>query len=772
MKRAKVLFLLIFVALFSGPHAWNPASAQEKDSKRPIDMEILIDNSCSMFPLKKILPGCDAYGADPDFLRITGANLFIARLGFAEPDEAEYQLGVIGVGDKPQLISPLQPLSKNRNELAAKISNPLPQTATKLIPALELAYTELGKSSSKARNQPAVVLITDGIPWPRETQGNADIEKLLSQHSGVPVFVMLLANPDKKSADYESYIQFWESLQTRYTNIYVYRITGPEKIQDTYNLILSQLQNSVSTQGVPVDKGYEIKFYIGHYTQRVTVTTIRKPGTAAGVVSIRDSSGDPVTADQAGIRYFSGKENPVEVFSIESPRLSDDLKGKDWTVIASEPVTVFFDRLGSYRINFLNPPVEAIDIANQYLSLDRQSPNRTFPLQFSLIDEVGKPVLDPQVITGAIQPPEGAPVTLSTQGIKPDSQGIYELPVNMSLLFPGASAVDGRYTLQLSAGLIDESTSGSAAIASARLSLDMGYIPVIRSIAPVTLYCYPGQPAELRVTVDDLPAGTGDKVSIEARKDGLTVPFQPRGEGLYRGDISQICSALVASVGCSQSQSLGFSVHLNVTLVDGTVLPSTERPVEARVTGLTCTPTPFPTATLLPTPTPTPVPDRDQDGLNDVADRCPVQWGFEGTQGCFPWGAVWGGSGFLLMFGILGVVVWPWVQVSRLSPPPPAYILACRDGVDLSDPIAIHTVSRSKRTVHVSIGSGRWAKINIPGLKPVEFVVEWRGGLVFMRDPREKEPFAFFDESVRIVRTSDPKMILRISKDPEALKCG
>ncbi len=713
MKRAKILFLLIFVALSSGQLAWSPASAQEKDAKRPLDMEILIDNSCSMFPSKQILRGCDAFGADPDFLRITGANLFIARLGFAEPDEAKYQLGVIGIGDNPQLISPLQPLSKIRNELATKVVNPQPQPATKLIPALEFAYTELGKSAYASQNQPAVVLITDGIPWPRETQSNADIEKLLSLHSEVPVFVMLLSNPAKKSTDFESYIQFWESLEARYTNIFVYQITGPGEIQDTYNRILGQLQNSIPAQGVSVTKGAETKFFIGHYTQKVIVTATRKTGTPAGSISIRDSKGVPVAADQAGIKYFSGKDNPVEVFSIESPRLSDELKGMNWTVLSSAPVTIFIDRIGSYTVNFLNPPAKAVNITNQYLSVDRQSPNRDFAFRFNLIDESGKPVLDPQQVSGSILSPEGKTIPLPGQGLQPDNQGTYAIPMNMAMLFSGASSLEGRYTINLSAGIIDESTPDSPAIASAKLFIDMGHIPVIRSVAPISITCAAQQQTEIRVTLGELSEGSPDKITVEAQKDGLVVPLELKGDGLYRADIGPICRALVTSVGCSNNQKVSFPIQLNVTLADGTVLPPVQRDVDVQVLGAACTETPLPTATLLPTPTPTPYPDRDQDGLNDAADRCPIQWGLESNQGCFPWSAVWGGSGFLLMFGFIGMVVWPWVQVNRISPPPPAYLLACRDGTPLSDPIAIHTAGKSKRTVHVSVGSSRRAAIRI-----------------------------------------------------------
>ena len=64
-------------------------SAQSTTERQPVDMMVVIDNSCSMFPREKIVPGCEVWGNDPEFLRIKGADLFIARLGFAEPNASE-----------------------------------------------------------------------------------------------------------------------------------------------------------------------------------------------------------------------------------------------------------------------------------------------------------------------------------------------------------------------------------------------------------------------------------------------------------------------------------------------------------------------------------------------------------------------------------------------------------------------------------------------------------------------------------------------------------
>ncbi len=136
--RRFILFILVSILIPA-----YPASAQIETTRLPVDMMVLIDNSCSMFPANQILAGCDAWGSDPGFLRIAGANLFIARLGFGEENESEYRLGVISVGDTPELVSPLKVLLGNRDSLADLIAEPKAQPATRIVPALEMAYKQL-----------------------------------------------------------------------------------------------------------------------------------------------------------------------------------------------------------------------------------------------------------------------------------------------------------------------------------------------------------------------------------------------------------------------------------------------------------------------------------------------------------------------------------------------------------------------------------------------------------------------------------------------------
>ncbi len=158
---------------------------------------LVIDNSCSMFPASQRIPGCEVWGNDPDFLRITGASLFIARTGFALPAASDYQLGVVSMGDNPpELISPLTSLDEARDALARAISNPQPKLATQIVPALEMAYRELRESPNRRPgNLPAVVLLTDGAPFPAEGQSNEDIERLVAANPDVPAVRHPAAEP-------------------------------------------------------------------------------------------------------------------------------------------------------------------------------------------------------------------------------------------------------------------------------------------------------------------------------------------------------------------------------------------------------------------------------------------------------------------------------------------------------------------------------------------------------------------------------------------------
>jgi hypothetical protein len=93
--------------------------------------------------------------------------------------------------------------------------------------------------------------------------------------------------------------------------------------------------------------------------------------------------------------------------------------------------------------------------------------------------------------------------------------------------------------------------------------------------------------------------------------------------------------------------------------------------------------------------------------------------------------------------------------------------------VKMFEPVAIDQVSRKQSHSRLLVGgASRKVDIMVEGLQPVEYVIEWWGGVATLREPGDKEPLAYFDTTPRSVRTSDPKIILRIGTDPKTLSCA
>jgi hypothetical protein len=727
---------------------------------------IVIDNSCSMFPSNKILAGCDAYGGDPNQIRITGADLFIARLGFGEQNEADYNLGIISMGDKPVLVSPLGNVSTSRDSLAAKIATPQPSAATKIIPALQMAYDALKTSGQgNTPHLPAIVMISDGVPWPTEGQSNNDLEKLVSEHKDIPVFMMLLRNPSINSADFESYINFWQKLQGRYPFIFTYLISDASQIQETYNQILGQLQNSIPANEVTLAKNEKTTFIVGNYINKVIITSIRKTTQSTAALTITDPSGKKLDVKDAGVTYFRGKNNPIEVYSIGAPRLSDNLRGSAWTVAASDDVTLMIDRMGSYRFDFVDPTAAYTGLGTYYQVQDKQYSNKGITIRFQLLNEDAKAVVDPQQIQLSISNQAGKSIDLPLTSLQPDGKGIYVLPVDLTTLFPTNNDPSGRYVFSFKAGQSEITSRDIVAIATATLTVELGKVPTIRSIVPLPISCSTGEATSVQVSVKDIDAAIQDLLSVRVTQGDQAISLKPGGSGQFSGDITELCQAIISKSACSTVSTASMQVDIigNSTSL---VLPPISRTVDVNITALTCTSTPLPTITPTPTPTQTPVPDVDQDGVNDQVDRCPSQWGWPQDSGCIPWYPLLGGGGAIVFLGMIGVWFWPWMKANRISPAPKVYMAVYRDGVRSGDPIAIDLVSRKRRVTRLVIGgSQRKADIYVEGLLPVEYLVEWWGGIASLRGPSDKEPFAYFDQVPRMIRTSDPKVTLRIGTE-------
>ena len=121
-KKIKIqlsVYLLLISLLLS--LSWQNVAGQEEPPQQPIDMMVVIDDTCSNFPMSEVAFGCSVFGSDPDFLRIRAVNLLLARLGLGQPNEEEYQIGAISFGDDPILLSDPTPVFLVRDSLAEDI---------------------------------------------------------------------------------------------------------------------------------------------------------------------------------------------------------------------------------------------------------------------------------------------------------------------------------------------------------------------------------------------------------------------------------------------------------------------------------------------------------------------------------------------------------------------------------------------------------------------------------------------------------------------------
>lgn len=765
------LFILIALVLFafmnnqtSLVHAFQLGA-----ENKPIDMIVVIDNSCSMYPQELLLEGCPLEANDPDFLRITGANLFLARLGFAENNEADYQAGIVHLGRNSRLISPLQPLRDARDALARAIANPQPEPNTKIVPALEISYEELNTSPNRrAENLRAVVLITDGKPTPAEGQSNEEIEQLIREHPDIPLFIMLLQNPDSPSREeFQQYIDFWEGVERDYEHVQTYPVESATEIADTYNRIIAELQNTVPEEGEQVSPGVPYSVFISQYVRRIEISIIHEDASNKGKVTITDPLGNEVQEGEQGVKRFSGEDNPVEVISISAPRLSDELKQQDWIVTSDQPVTVFLDRQGAYRVNFLAPKVTLSELPNLVFATEQHVPGQVLPIRFKLLDSIDATVLDAQPIQGKVINPDGQESPLAIPAdLAPDGNGIYEIIFDPLLADPAVQDRPGRFTFIIEAGSADDAAGQRIPITSARLLVNIGRAPFIDSITPQPVICASGQPVEVMVTIGDLEMGLSDSLRVRVVGEGANVQLTSDGANTFSGDITELCTPLIANTSCATQGDRIIPIVLSGSMHDGAPMPINEGQMAVQVIAPACTATPPPPPTATPTPAPTAIPDSDGDGMNDVMDECSVEAGWQRFNGCPPplwfWIAI--AVGVLIIAGLAWFLI-PWLIVAFFRPPPKAFVLVCKTGDRQASPKATYSVGMRNRTNRVTIGGDkRRAHIYVAGLKPIEFMVVQQGNQVLLLDENGTRKSAF-SERENTVRTSQADIRLKISLD-------
>lgn len=741
-KFVPCIFILVSVFLYDG------VKAQEIEVPTAVDMMIVIDDSCSMFPRNLILPGCTVWGSDPDFLRIQGANLFIARLGFAQPNEAEYQAGVISLGaDPPTLVSPLTPLNDTRDQLAREISELPAQGATHMVPAMNMAYRELRESPTrKEDNLQAMVLITDGVPWPREGQTNADIERLITENRDIPLFILLLKDPGEFLEAFDDYVLFWQQMQVRYGHVFTYYIEEATGIEETFNTIISQLHNTVPADAITVSSETPLRIFVSQYTKSLVITTVHPSSEEAGELRIEDPEGRVLSQDDLGVVRFRGNYNPVEVTYIGEERLTQSLRDTNWTVTSDQPVTVFVDRQGSYRFNILNPAIRATNVTNVFEVVERQNQHRDFLLRFNLLEDDGTQVLPLQPIYGKVFYPDGSEHDLPVpQYLRPNIFGDYEFGFNFLEAYPDIVAEPGRFIFELKAGSADPPSGQRIPIATLRLLIEVGAGPYIQSIEPEGIVCAPGRPSEITITAGDYHTvipGSG-RVTITSEIGEVLLDASPTG--IFSGDLTPLCAPLMEQLFCSTRTVTEFQLRLEANLVDRTSFPPLDRAINVDVIAPACTPTPLPPTPAVPTPLPTstpgpaPVSDRDGDGIPDSLDKCPDEPGLAIFDGCpIP---LWLkrladglGIGMLALALYFGV---PWLMVHTIGKPPEAYVMVCKRGKIIIPPTAVHEVGKKRRASKIKIGGDKKkAHIHVEGLKPVEFIVAQDDDKVVLLDAK------------------------------------
>lgn len=700
--------------------------------RKPIDMMLVIDNSGSMFPKSKNYP--NYAGNDADFLRITGANLFIARLGFGEPQATEYQVGVVNLGYPSRLMSPLQPVSTQaRDALATIIAKPKPENYTEMVPALKIAYEQLNSSNHRAGNLPAIILITDGRPTPAEGQTDDEIAKLVQQYPDIPIFVMLLQNPDKSSPEFERYIEFWQQMQANNSNIYSYRIFDDSEIENTYNKIIAQLQNTIPPEiGIDLPPNTPYQVFVNKYVKRIIVTVIHDKEQPKGKIIIQDPAGKSIQLNEPGVEHFRGTENPVEVFSITMPRLAEELKDDFWSITSDAPVRVFLDRVGSYQIKVLSPDVVSSD-TNVYVATNVHSFDNPLDIRFVLQDENNVPITEPQKIDVKYFLPSGQEGTVSVPDpIRPDEQGVYNVPFRFDESWLVEVQRPQYFTFVINAGVADDTEADDIPIARTTLKVNVGKTLQTEDVQPI--FCNTGQPTEISIKLDNTDTILLNTLQAYVSVDGQEQQKLMADSNLISGDITGLCQALLAEQKCSESKEYPLTLKIMAQRVDNLPMSPIQHTIPMQIQSPECTPTPSPvppaTPTLAPTPAPTatPIPDTDRDSFNDLVDRCPnepVWLGIRFFAGCPPpwWFLVV--VGILLLLALAALVLYgiPWATV-KISPPPDGYYLICDpEKGGMGQVKRIRTLGENKRTNKITIGGSKRDTLYVEGLKPKQYQV-------------------------------------------------
>jgi hypothetical protein len=764
--------------------SWQNAAGQEEEPARPIDMMVVIDDTCSNFPMSEVAFGCSVFGSDPDFLRIRGVNMLLARLGLGYPNESDYQIGAISFGDDPILVSALTPVYQVRDSLAENIERPTPHVETRILDALMETYRQLLRSKIQNPDHiQSIVLISDGFPVPRESQSLEEIERLVSENEGIQHFIILLNNADIFPDDFVTYVEFWQQMQLDYNHVFVYPLENNSQIVDTYYEIISRMEEITPTNPFTLQPGLALEVFVGQFVERMVLTSFQTAGQPRGTIEIIDPHGNTVQSFEAGVSSFQGEFNPVEVISVGPPRLSEEVKDQYWTIVSDEEVEIYFDRKGAYSIEFIEPAVKPPEIKNNFSAVDSHNSYTDIQIDLALVQEDGTRLTDAQPFTGKIVFSDGGERAIRTpRFLEPNAEGVYDFKIDLEKDFPEIFGSEGFLTIVIDAGSANPLGIEPIPIASARLSIEIVPGPTIQSIFPSTIKCYPDQPNNFSVRIDHYETLDPDSVTATVYDNNGEVKLDYTSNGEFTGNLAPLCEQLIQDLDCSIQETSTFHLEIAGQYLDDTQQVSINRSLPVDINTVPCTPTPLaPTLTVVPTTTPSPtdIPDSDGDGFLDTEDNCDLEAGYEFFKGCplpdyVPLVCGITTVGVILIFILIIAAI---RRYRKKLKPPSGYVMACRNNNIVMQPTSIYEIGKKDRTNQVSIGSDRdRANIFIRNLRPVEFIVEKREDSVYLINAQTGRIVETFSAlSARMVNTSNPEITLYISmnqKNLDEVQCG
>lgn len=335
-----LLLALACAGLFFLVHS---AIAEDADIAEPLAVQLLIDNSNSLFEMGGV-------GSDPDLLRIDAARLFISYLG-VDDGQAIHRCGVIYFGDTARVVVPLTDLTDatRRQEMFSLLADPPRMGWTDQAEALTLARQEL----SAASGRPAVIMFTDGKPEWDETPTTAERETVVARlraesealrQANIPLFIVLLANEatdaDPEIADF--WRPLWEELTgaTRPGRFYVVR--QPDDLPSIYHDIVLTLTGGRTDGAVlAAEVGPEgIRESVSVEPNLARLTLVVSKSAPELIVTILYPDGTPLSEGATGVRHAgTAGVTREEVWVVDEPSAGE------WTVLISGEgrVTVWKD---------------------------------------------------------------------------------------------------------------------------------------------------------------------------------------------------------------------------------------------------------------------------------------------------------------------------------------------------------------------------------------------------------------------------------------------